>query len=194
LRAKKINEIKFERGQDPKDALNVGYENARIFNKTVREKDYFAPVLEPMLNGLKEGSIKIKDADDFIFTSIIVYNDKKHLVWYNWFINTSHIFWDENRDELVITFDMPEIDFFQITKDRKIICRMGESETFVHDRHYIINTKLKVTDWDPDSDTHDIDEVFHETNMFYSGDEVFKMPALIHNINKVVETAIKNMD
>lgn len=195
MRARTVNEnIRFERGQDPKDALQVGYENARIFRKALREKDYFAPVLQPMLDGLKEGSIKIKEVDDFIFTAVIAYNDKKRLAWYNWFINTFHISWDENRDELVITFEMPEIDFFQITKYRKVICRMGESETFVHDRHYIINTKLRIVGWDPDTDSTDIDEVFHETNMFYPGDEVFKMPAVIHNINKVVETAIKNMD
>ena len=190
VRAKSVNEnIRFERGHDPKDSMEIGYENARIFRKALNGAHYYAPVLEPMLDGLKEGSIKVEEADKFIWEALVAYNDRKRIAWFNWFINTSNISWDSNRDELEITFDMPELEFLGDTKYRKIVCRMGESDTFVHGRHYIINTRLDIVE-----DGKVEDQIFHETNMFYADDEVFKIPALIHNINKVVETAIKNMD
>ena len=189
MRARFVNEnISFERGQDVKDALNVGYENARIFNKALSKREYFQPVLEPMIKGLEEGSVKERDAIRFIDGAIHKYHPRRIISWYEWYEEDSHLFWDKDRLEFNITFNMPEIEWFQITKYPKLICQLGENDTFIHDRHFLINSRLRVT-----QDDGSIEDLFSETNMFYPGDEIFKMPAVIHNINKVVETAIKNL-
>ena len=78
MRAKLVTEnIRFERGQDVKDALQVGYENARIFNRALKKRDYFEPVLEPMIEGLKEGAIKERDAIRFIDGGINKYHPRR---------------------------------------------------------------------------------------------------------------------
>lgn len=189
MRAKSVNEVKFERGQNPKDSMELGNENLRKFNKALNSRNYFAPVLEPMLDGLKEGSIKERDAVRFIDGAFAKYHPRRNLIWYDWWTDSGHAYWDNDLNRFFITFDLPEIDFLDITKYRKLICILMESENWVHDRHYLINSRMRIED----SPGPDVEETFAETNMFYPDDPVFKIPALIHNINKVVETTIKNM-
>jgi hypothetical protein len=190
VRAKRVNEnIRFERGQDIKDTLHVGYENARIFNKALQKRDYFEPVLEIMLEGLKEGSIKERDAIRFIDGGIHKYHPRRIISWFEWYEETSNLFWDKQFEQFVITFDLPEIEWFQITKFRKIYCKLYYSENWEKEKNYFIKSYLKIT-----QDDGEVEELFEHSNIFYPGDDIFKMPAVIHNINKTVEATIKNMD
>ena len=187
MRAQTVN---FERGKEPKDALGIGNKNARTFNKALHEKDYFAPVLENMLEGLNEGSVLEKDAVKFVHGAISKADVKQKFAWYDWFYDEGLLFWNSQGEEFIITFDLPEIKFLNITKYRKIRCKILKNE-FSHGNYdYEISSFLQVQ-----SDEEElVEEVFHQNNVFPLDDDIFTMAFVCKSISSVVEATIKNMD
>jgi len=187
MRAQTVN---FERGLEPKDSLGIGDKNARTFNKALHEKDYFAPVLENMLNGLNEGSVLDKDAVQFVHEAISKANVKQKFAWYDWFYDNGLLFWNPHGEEFIITFDLPEIKFLNITKYRKIRCKILKDELSHGNYDYEISTFLQVQ-----SDEEEfVEEVFHQNNVFPLNDNIFTMAFVCKSISKVVESTIKNTD
>lgn len=182
MRAKSVS---FERGKDPKDTLEIGNKNLRIFNKMLKNKLWFAP-LQPVINGLTEGSIPESDLEKFIERAIIHFDTKKSLSWYDWFIENGNVFWDNQGEVLIITFDMPDNDYFE---SRRVYCEILRSENWILAAHYTIHSYLKTIneEWEED-------RLFHQSNLYYSDDENFKMSSAINQISRVVEDAIKNLD
>ena len=182
----RAREVNFERTNDPKETLGIGNENLRYLNKIKREKRWFAP-LQKVIAGLVEGSIPEKSVVDFIERAIIYFDTRKGLSWYEWFSEDGNIFWDPQEEKLVITFYMPENDYFEY---RKIYCELLRSDNFIHGNHYIIHSWLKATK----QETGETENLFDQSNLFYVEDSNFKMSVAINQMSKVVEDTIKNLD
>ena len=180
--------VEFERGRDPKDALSIGNERLRQFRRFVKDKKWFAP-MQTMIDGLMEGAIPEKEAVDFVERAIVHYDTRKSLIWYKDFEETGNVFWNKQNDNLSIIFEMPEVDFLNITKYRKVYSEILRNESFIHDRTYQIHSWLKIT-----QDDGEVEELFQQHNLFYPYDTSFKMSNVIHQINKVVEDTIKYTD
>ena len=180
--------VEFERGRDPKDTLELGNKNLRYLNKITREKKWFAP-LQPVINGLMEGSIPEKDAVNFIERAIVHYDTRKGLVWYEWFEESGNVFWDKQSEKMFITFEMPENETsVGDTEYLKIYCDLLQNESFIHDQTYQIHSWLWLTNLSGNGEEH-----FAESRLFYPDDEHFKMSVAINIISKVVEDTIKNI-
>jgi hypothetical protein len=185
---------KFVRGQDPKDALGIGDEDAREFNSALRNRDYFADVLDNMIDGLTSGSIKERDAVRFVQTAIQKHYSRPSLLWHNWYFENNNTFWGEDVKKFIISFNIPDIAFLNITKNRTIRCELNKmtfatSPTGTKASHYEITTFLQVQN----SGEEFIEEIFDQHNVFYPDDPQFNIPFVISSISRVVEAAIKNM-
>jgi len=185
MRAQTVN---FERGLNPKDALEIGRKNARDFRKALQEKDYRGEGhLQNMINGLTEGSIPEDEAIKFIENGIIHFNTKRSLHWYEWFSKDGYCFWGSDVDKFIITFDMPDFDYFGQSLWRKIRCEIFEVES-LQDWRYEIDTKLQV-----EGENNSMREIFPQNNVFPANDPVFKLGTVVHSISRVVENAIRNL-
>lgn len=182
MRAKSVS---FERGRDPKDTLEIGNKNLRYLNTMFRKKRWFAP-LQPIIAGLSEGSIPEKEVVKFIERGIIHYDTRKSLLWYDWFMEDGNIFWDNQEERLMITFEIPGNDYFEY---RKVYCEFLRSENFVHGNHYIIHSWLKATQENGESET-----LFDQSNLFFVDDREFKLSLAINQMSRVVEDTIKSLD
>jgi len=182
VRAKTVN---FERGMDPRDSMGIGDPDARKFMEAFRDKDYFAPVLESMLNGLKKGSIKEENAVRFTHGAVLKAEAKQRFAWYEWFKESGLMFWSPKSKEFIITFDLPDIDFLDLTKYRKIRCKISTGTI-----GYGIESFLQVQT----SGEEFVEEIFHHDNIFMGSDPIFTLAFVLKSISTVVETTIKNMD
>lgn len=185
MRAKTIN---FERGKDPKDTLEIGNKNVRDFRKALKEKDYLGAHLQTMILGLTEGSIPEKDAIQFVEGAIRYYDKNKELLWYDWYFENGYCFWAKDVHKFVITFEMPEDDYWG---DLKVRTEIFESKSLQYESPiFESNTVLQSINL-----TNNIrDQHFQQNHMFYSDDQFFKMGIIINQISRVVETTIKEMD
>lgn len=183
---------KFIRGQEPKDALGIGDPAARKFKKSLSERDYYADVLDSMIDGLTSGSIKERDAVRFVKGGIDKHYPRKTVLWYKWYNDYNHTFWGEDIKKFIISFNMPDIEFHDITTNRTIRCefnRMSDAGFSNLDNHYEITTWLQASELGNDT----LDEHFHQHNVFYPADPQFNMRFVVNSISRVVEAAVKNM-
>lgn len=178
--------LEFERGQDPKDALSIGNRNARKFRKVLKEKDYLGAHLETMLDGLKEGSISEREAEQFVYGAISAFDEIRHLLWYDWFYEDPIVFWGSDVEKFIITFGLPEDQFWGDLNIRCEIFEESKSKNF--QRHYEITSVLQSQKPGESTEEH-----FHQNNMFLTTDNIFSMKSAINQISRVVEATIKNM-
>lgn len=183
MRAKTVN---FERGLNPKDALEIGNENARDFKKAIAEKNYFGTHLQTMIDGLKEGSIKEKDVKVFVYEAISSYDSNRNLLWHEWFEKTGLIFWRKDVEKFIITFDLPHDSFWG---DLKIQSEISEVISTQMGKMFEINTVLQSKK--PDEDL--VEEHFHQNNAFIPKFDLFTIRSVIQQISRVVEATIKEI-
>ncbi len=185
---------KFVRGQDPKHAMGIGDEDARVFMNALGNRQYNASVLDNMIDGLSSGSIKEREAVRFIQGGIKKHYPRRTLLWHNWYFEDNHTFWGEDVKKFIISFKMPDIQFLDITKNRTIRCEINKmtfptSPTGTSASHYEITTVLQVQNLGEES----ISEFFAQHNVFYPDDPQFNSAFVISSISRVVEAAVKNM-
>ena len=183
---------KFVRGQDPKDALGIGDEDLRKFNKALGERDYYASVLDSMIDGLTSGSIKERDAIRFVEGGIAKHYPRRTLLWFKWYNDFNHTFWGEDIEKFIITFNLPDIEFHGDVTNRTLRCEINK---FVNEgaeppeNHYEISSWIQVSQLgDETSEAH-----FHINNVFYPDDSQFNMHWVVNSISRTIEAAIKNM-
>ena len=183
---------KFIRGQDPKVAMGLGDEDLREFSKALADRNFYAPVLDFMINGLTSGSIKERDAVRFVKGGIVKHYPRKILLWYNWYNNFNHTFWADDIKKFIITFNLPEIDFHGDITARTLRCEFNEmlDAGFSNSgKHYEITSFLQVHELKNDT----YEDHFHQHNVFYPEDPGFNMNFVVSSISRVVDAAIKNM-
>jgi len=187
MRAKTVN---FERGQDPKDALGIGKEEAREFRKALKSDDTFRiPVISNIINGLTDGFISIAEAERFIRKSIGEYDKYRKLIWYDWMYDDGEIFWDKHSESLVIKFPMPNNEKSDIIQEREIRTTIAKSMSKVNGE--MIKTRILAKVEDPA--TGYTEEHFDKDNWFMPTDQTLKMAFIINTINSVVTETIHNL-
>lgn len=184
MRAKTVN---FERGLDPKDSLEIGNKNIRSFRNVLNEKDYLSPHLQTMILGLTEGSIQEKDAIQFVEGAIKYYDKNRELLWYDWYFDNGYCFWAKDVQKFVITFSLPEDDYWGVlnirteifeSKSLQYASPVFESNSILYSHNFTNQRRA---------------DHFHQNHMFHPDDPVFKMGVIINQITRVVEASIKNM-
>ena len=186
MRAKTIN---FERGKDPKDALEIGNKNARYFRKALKSDNvYNIPVLSNMIDGLAEGSITIAEAERFVRKAISDYDKKQKLLWYDWMYD-GEVFWDKYGEQLVIKFPMPNNELLEV--DREIEIRATIAKSMSEENGEMFKSRVLAKVKDPDLDY--AEEHFDQDNWFDPDDLHFGMGFIINKIRSVVENVIKNL-
>ncbi len=185
MRAQTVN---FERGLDPKDSLEIGNKEGREFRIALRNKNYFAPVLENMINGLEQGFVSEEYAIKFTDGAIERFDKHSKLLWIDWYHDTgNNAYWNSNSGKWIISVDIPVND---LELERKIICEISQS--FNKEKKFSIYkvrgfARIKSLEEDFPEDH------FEKENVFYPGDELFTLMWSIKVISRVIETVIKNL-
>jgi hypothetical protein len=195
MRAKTIN---FERGLDPKDALEIGDKEAREFRKALRYEDYFYPVLKNMINGLKKKTVNEKEAINFVNGGINEFNiwrNKKYKNslgpdWYQWYKETrNNAYWNTDHDKFIITIQMPDNEKLNMDQDRKIICEISPTFSQINGEIFRIRSYAHIKN----NFENFYEDHFEKENVFLQHDESFTLLWACKMINSVVETVIKEL-
>jgi len=189
MRAKTIN---FERGLDPKDALEIGNKNAREFRQALQEKSYFSHALKNMIIGLQEKSITEKDAIKFVDGAIDKFDKSRgqNILWYEWYHDSwNNAYWNTNYDKFIITIEMPANEKLEMDQDRKVICEISETLSGDHGQMFKMRAYAHIkNDFEDFYEDH-----FEKENVFFPNDDSFSMLWACRLINYVVETVIKEL-
>jgi hypothetical protein len=172
MRAKTVN---FERGLDPKEALDLGNKDLHDFRRAYREGNYKFP-LDTIMDLLESGAISNKEADDFI-TDGIKNHSPKSWQWITWFENTRNIYWSDTNESINITFTLP--DFKRI-------------KTWIGKIHFkgVYFFKMRTISTNKNGKGYGISE----QNVFDEADYMFNIVFITKQINKVFIETARNID
>lgn len=98
--------INFEREVDPFDYLDIGYKGLRKLKKDIQNKNFLAPNIPLIIDGLEDGYIPEEYVQKFIKEGIKKHPRINKEIWKNWFLETGKIHWHKNM--LHISFEMPD--------------------------------------------------------------------------------------
>jgi hypothetical protein len=193
MRAKTVYEnINFERGIDPKDSLEIGDKEAREFKKALRGKDYFAPVLANMINGLVKKTVSEKEAIRFVDGAIDKFDKSKNqkLLWYEWYQDSwNNAYWNTDHDKFIIKVEMPDNELFDMDQDRKVICEISPILSSEFGDMFKIRSFAKIKN----EYENFYETPFYKENVFLPNDDAFTLLWACRSINYVVETVIKEL-
>lgn len=182
--------VNFERGLDPKDALEIGNKEVREFRKALKsDKTYNIPVISNMIDGLINGSVTIAEAERFVRKSIGDYDKRQKLLWYDWMYDDGEIFWDKYGEQLVIKFPMPNMESMDIEREIEIRATIAKSMSEKYGEMFKTRVLAKVRGLDIEY----TEEHFDQDNWFEPDDLHFGMGFVINIIRSVVNTTIKNL-
>jgi len=173
MRAKTVN---FQRGLDPKEALEIGNENLRQFHKDMDNGNFLAP-LHILMDGLERGYISDKEADEFIIGAVRT-SAPRYWEWTKWFEDTRNIYWSEFNESLNINFTLP--DFKRI---KTWIGKITE-----HDGGYWF--KMRTSSTDKNGNGYGIET----ENVFSDDDYAFTSKFILNQINRVFTETVRNID
>ena len=189
MKAKTVN---FKRGLDPKDVLEIGNKEVREFRIALMKKEYFYPVLQNMIRGLKNGSILEKDAIKFVSGAINKFykSKNKRFLWQDWYNNSlNNSYWNSNNDKFIIQIELPQNTLLDKFPEGKVICELSDSFSVDFGDMF----RIKVFASIKNNDEGYFENHFRKENIFDSNDYFFSMDWVCKLINTTVETVIKEL-
>jgi hypothetical protein len=181
MRARLVN---FQRGLDPKEALDLGNKNLRKFRKDLQSGNYTEP-LNILIDGLENGYISDEETDEFL-TGGIINNARIDYYWPGFFRDTKNIYWSKGNESLNINFVLP--DFKRIkTWIGKMYLKPGAQINFKDSDYYY---KMRTSSTDKSGKGYGISE----ENTFEKDDYAFTVKFIISQINKVYKATLINIE